>query len=79
MKAALLKAIDEVSKELVSVLLPALVEMLGYGSEVLDNGYWFDLAVGGAKYSLTVAMELTHRTEGLCVTCKSQQTSYWLI
>lgn len=51
-----------------SILLSALVEVLGYGAEVLDNGNGLDLSIGRVEDSLTVAMELTHGTKGLCVT-----------
>ena len=51
-----------------SIFLPALVEVSGYGTEVLDYRDGFDLTTAGVKHSSAVTMELTHRTERLCVT-----------
>ena len=69
MKAALLEAVDEVAKKLVSIFLSSLMEVTCDGAEVFHDGNRLDKSVGRVEDSSAMAMEFTHRTECLCVTC----------
>jgi hypothetical protein len=66
-EAALLQAVDKVPQKLVSIFLPALVEVSGDGSKVLDDWDRLDLGTVRVEYSSAVTMELTHGTERLSV------------
>lgn len=68
LKAGLLQAVHKIAQELVCVFLSSLVEVTANGAKILDDGYWLDLTAARAEHSDAVAMELTHRTECLCVT-----------
>ena len=68
LETALLQTVDKVPKELVSIFLPALVEVSGYGTKILHDRDGLHLTTARIEYSRTVTMELTHCTECLCVT-----------
>ena len=79
LEAALLQAVDKVPQKLVSIFLPSLVEVSGYGTKVLDDGDWLHLSAARVEHSSTVAMELTHCTECLGVTCISRMTIHSML